>query len=1153
MNSEVVKQQPPEIPHITTNIISLSDILRKISEFSFAELSHVTQAQPSNEAKKKKLLELIVYLRQEYVRLYVLTKWSKVSAQDFNKLIDLLAWLREQANYFINLIWATKSINQSLLSAKLPNPDLITALEVFTEGRPTLPSHNLIESKLSPTKILETLKDLNVTLSMKFALVEDIPDEFLNYEIKDGRIFIYTEDYEFQVSVIDENSPFFMINFKFNFGDFENSRKILRISNDALKIGGFMELNKILTNYTNTMKLYMIHVKLNGMKNIKHIYHADSFRIVINYWIHSYVFKNSYIEIGLNKDNKIIYRWFKQNEFAETFHDIGYIEDFLNEIYYKHAISILDQIEDLTVNKSVLQINRKTGLFYFKNSTPLSNSFLKKLNSDDFKNINTNLKFLRMDHKFMEVSTILSVTSWIQNDIIKLSPQELSKISEHQQLGTGSESIPYLMKNVKFYTRKEWPSNWFLILLIDTKIKSFIGNIKSITGQWTINTLQELNIESFDYKTSKGLVDYITKSIIIQLITNELGNSIYKVVKGNALVIQTDSFISIPDTANVLYLSFELDPNKKDMLLKLKGRLKSNITLEDFAIDKDGVFEIFETVEYKRLSILGNIIAKLEKLAKVIGLIKFLKLESLNLLKVKLDEVVFKYGSQICTLKDGFNIELPATNPHNICLGSIKRYLNSRGIGKLFKYLQDSNILVEKLNELAKASKTDTTYDPSKLRYQVIPKNLNFFTVLYYNNSKPERQVLELNIEMKNKNGNNYYYISFDRDTDAELKVDFTNKGQLAKLANGQNKLLLLQNGILCDEEGLNKILGYFHEKIINKKSAIFGRHEDVKRNVLELTDIKDQILLQRVDSIIINKSIFTMPVEDNDGQIVLTHPSDPSTQVSILNFGANVLSWKIKGEEQLWLSEGAKLDGSKAVRGGIPLVFPVFGKKDEGPTANLPQHGFARNSTWEFLGQTKENPPTVQFGLGPENVDEELLSKWPNNDFTLIYTIELTEESLKTSIEVTNNDQHPWEFNWLFHTYLKINDIEDVLVSNFPGELCYDQLLKQSYEEKLPVVNFNEEVDRIYQKVPEDKITQVVALGYPVHTLKRSGLPDIVVWNPWINKSESIGDFLPKSGYKNMVCIEPGYVHEFKTLQPGETWNASQLLYKDELKFQAV
>lgn len=46
---------------------------------------------------------------------------------------------------------------------------------------------------------------------------------------------------------------------------------------------------------------------------------------------------------------------------------------------------------------------------------------------------------------------------------------------------------------------------------------------------------------------------------------------------------------------------------------------------------------------------------------------------------------------------------------------------------------------------------------------------------------------------------------------------------------------------------------------------------------------------------------------------------------ISVLLFGATVTSWKdASGDEKLWLSDAAKLDGSKAVRGGIPLVFPV-------------------------------------------------------------------------------------------------------------------------------------------------------------------------------------------------------------------------------------
>lgn len=46
---------------------------------------------------------------------------------------------------------------------------------------------------------------------------------------------------------------------------------------------------------------------------------------------------------------------------------------------------------------------------------------------------------------------------------------------------------------------------------------------------------------------------------------------------------------------------------------------------------------------------------------------------------------------------------------------------------------------------------------------------------------------------------------------------------------------------------------------------------------------------------------------------------------LTVYLYGASVTSWKLaNGEEQLFLSSKAKLDGSKAIRGGVPIVFPV-------------------------------------------------------------------------------------------------------------------------------------------------------------------------------------------------------------------------------------
>jgi hypothetical protein len=58
--------------------------------------------------------------------------------------------------------------------------------------------------------------------------------------------------------------------------------------------------------------------------------------------------------------------------------------------------------------------------------------------------------------------------------------------------------------------------------------------------------------------------------------------------------------------------------------------------------------------------------------------------------------------------------------------------------------------------------------------------------------------------------------------------------------------------------------------------------------------------------------------------KVVATLSSGES--VEVLLFGATVTSWKSDGgkTENLWLSEKADLTGTKAVRGGIPVVFPV-------------------------------------------------------------------------------------------------------------------------------------------------------------------------------------------------------------------------------------
>lgn len=63
--------------------------------------------------------------------------------------------------------------------------------------------------------------------------------------------------------------------------------------------------------------------------------------------------------------------------------------------------------------------------------------------------------------------------------------------------------------------------------------------------------------------------------------------------------------------------------------------------------------------------------------------------------------------------------------------------------------------------------------------------------------------------------------------------------------------------------------------------------------------------------------------ISDDNSRVTANLPT--GQQLQVLLYGATVISWKsANGKENLFLSSKAHLDGSKPVRGGIPLVFPV-------------------------------------------------------------------------------------------------------------------------------------------------------------------------------------------------------------------------------------
>jgi len=272
---------------------------------------------------------------------------------------------------------------------------------------------------------------------------------------------------------------------------------------------------------------------------------------------------------------------------------------------------------------------------------------------------------------------------------------------------------------------------------------------------------------------------------------------------------------------------------------------------------------------------------------------------------------------------------------------------------------------------------------------------------------------------------------------------------------------------------------------------------------------------------------------------IRMTHSSGSVCEIHI--WGATVTSYRLaSGQEVLFLSPDAVFDGVKAIRGGIPVVFPQFGQ----PNKNMPSHGFARIQNWTIDKKkcSVHKNGMLEVVLTLEQSDETM-KLWPF-EFQLEYAIRLSGDSLQTALTIHNPHLVEWSFQTLLHTYLRVPDIASTSVAGLQGASYVDKVEDGAVKtESNPEVKFSERTDRIYQastgglgvvaaatvKSQGKDLVSIEATCSRAANSTWSGAtpsPDLVVWNPFPEASPS--DL--KGGYKHMVCVEPGLVSEAVT-----------------------
>uniref|UniRef100_J3M9V6 glucose-6-phosphate 1-epimerase n=2 Tax=Oryza brachyantha TaxID=4533 RepID=J3M9V6_ORYBR len=268
--------------------------------------------------------------------------------------------------------------------------------------------------------------------------------------------------------------------------------------------------------------------------------------------------------------------------------------------------------------------------------------------------------------------------------------------------------------------------------------------------------------------------------------------------------------------------------------------------------------------------------------------------------------------------------------------------------------------------------------------------------------------------------------------------------------------------------------------------------------------------------------------------QVVLRSPRGAYARVSL--HGGQVLSWRNdRGEELLFTSSKAIFKPPKAMRGGIPICFPQFGN-----SGTLEQHGFARNRIWAIdeghppLNQNdNSSKASVDLILKPSEDD---LKYWPHCfEFRLRISLSM-DGDLSLVSRVRNVNGKPFSFSFGYHTYLSVSDISEVRIEGLETLDYLDNLSqRERFTEQGDAITFESEVDRAYVGSPN----VIAVLDHEkkrTFVIRKEGLPDIVVWNPWEKKSKTMVDFGDEE-YKQMLCVDAAATERPITLKPGEEW----------------
>ena len=237
--------------------------------------------------------------------------------------------------------------------------------------------------------------------------------------------------------------------------------------------------------------------------------------------------------------------------------------------------------------------------------------------------------------------------------------------------------------------------------------------------------------------------------------------------------------------------------------------------------------------------------------------------------------------------------------------------------------------------------------------------------------------------------------------------------------------------------------------------------------------------------------------------------------QAEIYLNGGHVTTYQPAGRDPvLFVSRKSHYTAGKAIRGGIPVIFPWFGAKANDPAA--PQHGFARSLPWE-LDDIHEAGGSTLVVLRLTSSDAT--RRWLPNDFEILYTISVGS-ALDLIFQVENRSDGPLKFEEALHTYLSVGDVRQVEIGGLAGQTYIDKV--DGFSRKTLAsdpLKLDGETDRVFLNTPQTVTATDPVLSRRISVTKEGSL-STVIWNPWPQKACGMSDFA-EDEWPRMLCIE--------------------------------